>query len=255
MTEHDDTVRFYDDFADNYHLAYAVGWEVAVERQGAALDSLIGDAVPGASSVLDCSCGIGTQALGLARRGYRVVGSDISAGEIERARREAEGLGVDATFQIADFRDLSSIDGQFDAVISCDNAIPHLLDEGDVPKTLAQMRSKLRPGGLLVITMRDFDAALVHRPPVAAPVVIPGTQRRVLVRLHDWDDDRPCYTARYLVLTEADGGWAVQEHSMRYRAITRAELTGAAETAGLSDIAWPADRTIVGGQQVMTARA
>ena len=247
--------RFYDEFADDYHLVYGGNWAAAVHRQGAALDALIRDLLPDASTVLDCSCGIGTQTLGLAKLGYTVVGSDTSAGEIERARREAERLGAEATFLVADFRDLSGIGGQFDVVISCDNAIPHLLDEHDLPKALGQMRAKTRPGGLLVITMRDFDSALADRPPIAPPVVVPGEPRRVLVRLHDWDDDQPCYTVRYLVLTETDDGWRVKEHSMRYRAITRAELTAAAEAVGFCEIAWPPDRTVVGGQQVMTARA
>lgn len=254
--DHDDAslVRFYDDFAEDYDLAYGGKWEAALERQGAALDALIRGFVPDARSVLDCSCGIGTQALGLAGLGYRVVGSDISSGAIERAQREAERLAVEARFLVADFRDLGRVEGEFDVVISCDNAIPHLLDESDVPKALAQMRAKLRPGGLLVITMRDFDRALAERPPLAPPVVIAGSPRRVLVRLHDWDEDQPCYTVRYLVLTEIEDGWTVREHAMRYRAITRTELTDAAEAAGFREIAWPDDPVIVGGQQVMTAR-
>lgn len=255
MADDDTLLRFYDEFADDYHLAYGGNWEAALERQGAALDALIRSHVPEAKSVLDCSCGIGTQALGLAKLGYRVIGTDISSGEIERAQREAERLGLEARFSVADFRDLSGINGQFDVVISCDNAVPHLLDENDVPKALAQMRSKLRSGGLVVITMRDFDRALADRPPIAPPVVIPGSPRRVLVRLHDWDDDGPCYTVRYLVLTATDDGWTVKEHTMRYRAITQAELTAAAETAGLTEIEWPSDQVIVGGQLVMTARA
>ena len=253
MTD-DALLRFYNEFADDYHLAYGGDWEAAVNRQAAALDELIRDLLPNASTVLDCSCGIGTQSLGLAKLGYRVVGSDISPGEIERAQREAERMGVEVNFVVADFRDLVSIEGEFDVVISCDNAVPHLLDESDVPKALAQMRAKTRPGGLLVITMRDFDRALAERPPIAPPVALPGSPRRVLVRLHDWDDEQPCYTVRYLVLNETDTGWAVKEHSMRYRAITRAELRAAAESAGFVEIACPTDQTIVAGQQVMTAR-
>jgi SAM-dependent methyltransferase len=247
------TERFYDALAEDYHLVYGANWDAAVERQGAALAALIQELVPGASAVLDCSCGIGTQALGLARLGYRVVGSDVSEGAIDRARREAGRLGVDADFVVADFRDLSAVDGEFDVVISCDNAVPHLLDEDDVPRALAQMRAKLRPAGALVLTMRDFDRALVDRPAVAPPVVVRGSPRRVLVRLHDWDEDRPSYTVRYLLLTESAAGWAVEEHAVRYRAITRAELTAAARAAGFDEIAWP-DVTIVGGQQVLTAR-
>jgi glycine/sarcosine N-methyltransferase len=247
-------LRFYDDFADDYHLAYGGNWETALEQQGTALDVLIRSHLPEPKSVLDCSCGIGTQTLGLAKLGYQVLGTDISPGEIERAQREADRLGLEARFSVADFRDLSAINGQFDVVISCDNAVPHLLDESDVPKALAEMRCKLRLGGLLVITMRDFDHALVDKPPIAPPIVIPGSPRRVLVRLHDWDDNRPCYTVRYLMLTEADDSWTVREHTTRYRAITRAEITAAAEVAGLTEILWPSDQVIVGGQMVMTAR-
>jgi glycine/sarcosine N-methyltransferase len=245
-------VEFYDDFASDYHLAYGGDWESAVDRQGAALHRLIRGVLPEAQDVLDCSCGIGTQAIGLARRGYRVCGTDISPGEVERARREAERLGADASFDVADFRDLGGIEGQFDVVISCDNAVPHLLDEADVPKALKEMRAKLRPGGLLVITMRDFDAALSEKPPMAPPVVVAGPPRRILLRLHDWDADRPCYTVRYVVLTEAQGGWTVVEHTTRYRAITREELTREAQVAGFNRISWPTEQ-VVGNQQVMTA--
>jgi glycine/sarcosine N-methyltransferase len=189
-------VRFYDGFASDYHLAYGGKWESAVERQGEALNALIQDHLPGAHSVLDCSCGIGTQAIGLARLGYQVVGTDISEGEIERARHEARHFGVETTFGVADFRDLSGIAGAFDVVISCDNALPHLLNAADVPKALTQMREKLRPGGLFVATMRDFDKALKEKPPIAPPVIVAGPPRRVLVRLHDWDEVRPWYTVR-----------------------------------------------------------
>ncbi len=203
--------------------------------------------------MLDCSCGIGTQTIGLAHLGYRVTGTDVSRRAIERAQREAERLGAEAIFAVADFRDLSAIEGQYDVVISCDNAIPHLLDPADVPQALAQMRARLRPGGLLVITLRDFDHALIEKPPIAPPLIVSGPPRRVVVRLHDWDSQEPGYTVRFLLLTETTTGWEVTEHATRYRAITREELTNAAAVAGFSDIAWPREHTIVAGQQVLTA--
>lgn len=42
-----------------------------------------------ASLVLDCACGIGTQAVGFARLGYDVTASDISDAEIKEAKRRA----------------------------------------------------------------------------------------------------------------------------------------------------------------------
>ena len=246
--------RFYDGFAGDYELVYGGEWERAVDQQAGALDRLIRTNVPHAGSVLDCACGIGTQAIGLAGLGYRVVGTDLSHGAIDRARHEARHLGIEASFDVADFRDLSGIDGEFDVVIACDNALPHLLEPADVPTVLQQMRNKLTAEGLLVVTMRDFDRALRERPSIAPPLISAGPPRRILVRLHDWDVDRPCYTVRLIVLTERHDGWDVTEHTTRFRAITRAELTRAATNAGLSDVRWLGESPFIGNQQVMTAR-
>jgi SAM-dependent methyltransferase len=161
-------VEFYDLLAEDYHLVYGDRWDDAVNRQGAALDHIIRDHRPHATDVLDCSCGIGTQAIGLALRGYRVRGSDISERSIIRARDEAARFGADIPFEVADFRDLDAVGDDFDVVMSCDNAIPHLLDDADVTRALRAMRSKLRPGGLLLIGMRDYDTALIDRPATSA---------------------------------------------------------------------------------------
>jgi methylase of polypeptide subunit release factors len=82
--------RFYDELAADYHLVYA-DWDASIVRQGESLDRLI---YARRASVLDCACGIGTQAIGLALRGHRVTGSDISPAAVGRVTREAERRGV-----------------------------------------------------------------------------------------------------------------------------------------------------------------
>ncbi len=57
--------HFYDELADDYHLIYS-DWDASIRRQGDALDALIGQ---DRAAVLDCSCGIGTQAIGLSCAG------------------------------------------------------------------------------------------------------------------------------------------------------------------------------------------
>jgi SAM-dependent methyltransferase len=242
----DDEVRgFYDGFAADYDLAYE-DWDEAVERQGRALDRVIRARVADAADVLDCACGIGTQAIGLALRGYRVHGTDLSAEPVARARREAERLGAEVSFGLADFRDLSGVPGTYDAVICCDNALPHLLETDDVVRALREMRAKLRPGGVLVVTLRDFDEALESRPALRPTVLDPGPPRRVLVRMHDWDDERPEYVVRYVILTETNTGWSARELSMRYRAYTSAETEAAARAAGFDEVEWVSDEEKAG---------
>lgn len=232
-------VEFYDGLAPDYHLVYGDGWDAAVARQSTAVDRLIRAARPDATDVLDCSCGIGTQAIGLARLGYRVCGTDISPRSIERARVEARRLGAELEFAVADFRDLAGVAGEFDVVISCDNALPHVLDDDGISKALQAMCSKLRPGGLLIISTRDFDRALIERPSDPQSTVIEGPPRRVFVRLHEWDGpDSPFFTVRFFVLTEDGDGWTFAHHCTRYRAISSAVLAGLVEAAGFSSARW-----------------
>ena len=75
--------------------------------------------------LLDASCGIGTQALGIAQHNFTVTATDLSPKSIERAKKEADKLGVHVHFGVADFRSLEQdIPGQYDVVLSADNAIP-----------------------------------------------------------------------------------------------------------------------------------
>jgi glycine/sarcosine N-methyltransferase len=245
---------FYDQLAADYHLVYW-DWEAAIERQADALDRLIRSACPDAKDILDCSCGIGTQAIGLARLGYRVHGTDVSERSLDRARTEAERLGATVSFGVCDFRDLSSVDGLFDVVISCDNSIPHMLTDDDLNRVLTAMYAKLRRGGLIVVSIRNYDKAMIERQPTGLPVIHAGPPRRVVVRLHDWDaPDSPLYTVRFLVLTEGQSGWTVEQYSTRYRALKRSMLKQAAERAGFVRIAWHTAEEVPFHQPVMTAK-
>ena len=79
----------------------------------------------------------GTQAIGLAQRGYSVQGTDLSPEAIERATHEAAAFGVTIPFAVADVRTLAEqVEGTFDAVLACDNALPHLLTDEDLRRGL-----------------------------------------------------------------------------------------------------------------------
>ena len=248
---------FYDALAEDYDLVYGGNWDRAVSHQGETFDRLIQASLgPGARDVLDCSCGIGTQALGLAMRGHRVCGTDISESSVARARREASRLGVDATFAVADFKDLARVSGTFDVVISCDNAIPHLLTDTEIRQALGSMHAKLRPDGLLVVSIRDYDRMLAERPATALPTFIAGPPRRLLVRFHDWLEAQPVYDLHFFVLSEQSHGWSVTAHyQTRYRALLRRELDAAARDVSFDAIRWHEPEEVGFFQPVLTARA
>ena len=119
----------YDEIADYYHLLWE-DWSTEISRQGHQLDELISTAlgVP-AGRLLDVSCGIGTQCLGLAARGYEVAGSDISVSSLRRAKNEATERGLDVEFKHVDMRALlQNFSNPYDAIICCDNALANFLN-------------------------------------------------------------------------------------------------------------------------------
>ena len=66
--------------------------------------------------MLDAALGIGTQSLGLLARSFRVTGSDLSAGAVSRARREAEARRLPLVSLVADFRMLPVRSASFDVM-------------------------------------------------------------------------------------------------------------------------------------------
>ena len=150
-------------------------------RRGGAQAS---DAPPAcdALDLLDCSCGIGTQAIGLARRGHQVCAGDISAAAVTRARGEARSRGVALRVAaVADMRQLPFREASFDAVICADNSLPHLLTEDDVPPRSRGIRRVLRPSGMLVLTVRPYDADPTRAPRLHCAPHIDAARRTAAV--------------------------------------------------------------------------
>jgi SAM-dependent methyltransferase len=149
---------FYQQLTPFYHLIYP-DWEASIERQAGALAKIIeefwGDQV---ETILDAACGIGTQALGLAQLGYRLTASDLSSAEVERAKQEAGRRNLTLYFSVADMRRVYDHHRQqFDLVIACDNAVPHLLTDEDILAVFQQFYRCTHPGGGCLISVRDYD--------------------------------------------------------------------------------------------------
>ncbi|MFB7499761.1 class I SAM-dependent methyltransferase [Streptomyces sp. NPDC056161] len=246
--------RFYDDFADDYHLIYA-DWDAGVRRQGNALHALLGR---DGAAVLDCSCGIGTQAIGLALRGHQVTGTDLSPRAAARAAREAARRDVTLRTAAADMRRLPFTDARFDAVVCADNALPHLLTELDVGAALAEMRRVLRTDGRLVISTRPYDDLLRTRPVSAPPQLhqpVDGGERTVTFQLWHWHDDGEHYNLEHFQLLPADGEWRVRVRRTVYWALGRERLAGLVTAAGFVDPMWRMPEETGFFQPVLTAYA
>ncbi|MDI6906008.1 MAG: methyltransferase domain-containing protein [Thermoanaerobacterales bacterium] len=118
------------------------------------LGELLG--LTGGRTVLDVACGNGATALYLARAfGCRVIGVDLGAENIARARRKAAAEGLDGRVEFVrgDAEKLPVPGGSCDAVISeC-----AFCTFPDKPAAAAEMYRALRPGGVLGISDMTVD--------------------------------------------------------------------------------------------------
>jgi ubiquinone/menaquinone biosynthesis C-methylase UbiE len=104
--------------------------------------------------MLDVACGTGAVALRAARAGGAVVGIDISADQLAKARRAAESEGLAIRFEEGDCQQLPYSDAEFDAVASTFGAI----FAADHERTAAELARVCRPGGRLALTAWPKDA-------------------------------------------------------------------------------------------------
>ena len=254
----DPVVEIYDCMSVEYHHNMGFDWEEVMREEGAILHRFLEDRIGYQSplSLLDCTCGIGTQALGLALQGHRVHASDLSPVSVDCARREAADFGVLMGFSVADFRDLGAvISDTFDVVISCDNAIAHCLNDDDLAAALASMKTRLKPEGLLLLSLRDYDELVKDKPRFTSQHVQDRPDgRRVVFQLRDWASDGRQYRAHQFLIKENSNGYEIKHFETVHRALLRNELMGAIRDAGYGDIRWHVPEVSGYYQPIVTAR-
>lgn len=142
--------------SDSYDQPALAFWD----RFGRATVRRLGLA-PGAT-VLDVCCGSGASALPAAEavgRSGRVLGVDLAAGLVERARRKARERNLpQVEFRTGDFEELAEPARSFDAVV-CVFGIFFL---PDMPAAVRRLWHWVKPGGQLAVTTwgpRVFEPA------------------------------------------------------------------------------------------------
>lgn len=112
--------------------------------------------------ILDIACGTGRHAIELARRGYRVVGFDLSAGQLRVAREAAAEAGLSVEFQRRDAT-LPHFTREFDAALMfCEGAFPLMETDEKNFAILQHAAAALRPGGKLMLTTISALFPLFH---------------------------------------------------------------------------------------------
>lgn len=215
---------FYDNLASQYDKLFA-DWQATTKEQAVLLDKLFCEqGFDRNARILDCACGIGTQSIGLANLGYPVTASDISRAELEEAKKRAAQNDANIRFEQADFCALSeTFQEKFDIVIAMDNALPHMLTKSALAKAVRSITRQIKPGGIFVASIRDYDTLLTTKPPYSPPY-IHKTDRGQRVSFQTWNWENECYKLTQYII-EDEEILQISKFDCEYRAVTRAELT------------------------------
>jgi SAM-dependent methyltransferase len=116
-------------------------------------------------ALLDLACGTGRHAIELARRGYEVVGFDLSLAMLARAGDEAQDRGAKLNFVQGDMRDMT-FEEQFDGVYCWNTSFGYFEEEKNA-QVIDRVHRSLKSGGLFLLDVVNRDFLIRQSPSLA----------------------------------------------------------------------------------------
>ena len=141
-------------------------------------------AAPG-ERIFDAGCGTAVNALMVAGEAERVVGMDFDDAAVVRARARISKAGVSNVFVMRG--DISAVplpDQSFDRIL-CLSVIQYFDDEG-VRRVLREFKRTLRPGGELVLHVKNYSSLYATTLRLAKRLTGRRTPSRYQMRRFDW---------------------------------------------------------------------
>ncbi len=194
------------------------------------------------ADVLDVACGTFALDLPLVRRGYRVVGRDLSPDMLRVARRSLAAVRREADLAVGDMRTLR-VAQPFDALLCLGTAFNYLATAADAERALRAFRSNLRPGGLLVLDLTNFDTWVGHAKNVRAETdyrARDGT-RVAVYAFNEQDLNAGIHIARMITVVQKGGAIDIGFDEAPMRMWTKERLAAALRRARFSPVEWWGD--------------
>jgi SAM-dependent methyltransferase len=115
--------------------------------------------------ILDLACGTGLHAIELTRRGYQVVGFDLSLAMLARAADEAMDRNQKLNFVQGDMREMT-FEETFDGIY-CWNTSFGFFEEEKNAQVIQRVHKALKPGGVFLLDVANRDYVSRQAPSLA----------------------------------------------------------------------------------------
>lgn len=182
------------------------------------------------NTVLDLGCGTGTLTELLARRGYDMIGIDLSEEMLRIAVDKREKSGLDILYLCQDMRELE-LYGTVGAVVSVCDSVNYLLEEEDVVQTFRLVNNYLYPEGLFIF---DFNTAYKYAEILGDTTIAEDREECSFIWENTYYEEERIneYDLSIFVREEGDHYRKFQETHLQ-RGYTLREMRGMVEAAGL----------------------
>ncbi|MCA1995273.1 MAG: hypothetical protein LDL41_24980 [Coleofasciculus sp. S288] len=97
----------------------------------------------------------------------------------------------------------------------------------------------LKPNGLLVVSIRDYDSLLEEKPRSTEPRIFDTPEgRRIVFQVWDWLEDGRIYQVHQFIIKQVRGEWNTAHYATLYRPLFRKELSQILQTVGFTNLNW-----------------
>jgi SAM-dependent methyltransferase len=147
-------------FSEDFQRAVARFRDEDIRREVDFIEESLGVAPGGV--VLDIGCGAGHHAVELARRGYGVVGYDLSLYQLALAADVAQEQNQKINFLQGDMREMA-FEEMFDGIYCWNTTFGYFEEEKNLAVAQRVFRA-LRPGGMFLLDVANRDFAVLQQP-------------------------------------------------------------------------------------------
>lgn len=210
----------YDAFMDN----------VPYEEWADYLTGLLADYGVREGIVLDLGCGTGSLTELLARRGFDMIGVDVSEEMLQVAMEKRAESGLDILYLLQDMREFE-LYGTVAAVVSLCDSMNYLTSYDDLVKVLKLVNNYLDPRGVFI-----FDLNTIHkyRDEIGEETIAESREDAGFIWENYFDEDSRINEYDLTLFVREDGDlYRRYDETHFQRAYEPAEIRQAAEAAGM----------------------
>ncbi|MBR5155424.1 MAG: methyltransferase domain-containing protein [Clostridia bacterium] len=216
----------YNDFAEVYDKLQDADYEQFVDYYEKIFKRF--DKSP--KLVLDLACGTGNITIPMAKRGYDMIGLDLSCEMLNIARGKAVADNLDILFLNQDMCEME-LYGTVDAIVCALDGLNYITDPDDMQKVFRLAANYLNPGGLMIF---DLNTEYKLREVLGGNTFVCEENDIYYVWQSEFcDDTKVCEFELNFFCEQPDGSYERFDEFQAERAYSKEEILKFAKDAGL----------------------